>query len=226
MASNPTKLRIGMDGDAPCYTYEDESEEGRPDERVRKFIGTPATSRPHAYRSQYPERNLDIRETSKSGQSIYIFEVNMTGLGTTRIIFPTTGPRIIKFPMGFPKTDDFLVEEPSYVQNEYQAAFSCDLDVLRASDIATLIRKNGDIHNHSIRIPFYFNFLDQYLGAAPWSIPTDKRSGHSHPHGTHSHDRKDLEHSGRPGAHGRPDIDTHGGVHPNPLAFYSVSLDE
>lgn len=218
MATNAILLTIGQYGDAPCYVSQLPLDDGADPRQIEKYVGSEEAKR-HADRPphKYVERYLDIDETIATGTRIYVFYLTALGLNEKPLLFPRSGSRFIFFPMGNHGSDRFLRERTEYgAGNRHLAAFECNFDGLWNSDLARLVRANGGDHNHSIRIPFYFNMVDEDLGAPPWVLPTHMKASRQPEHpGHHEHPHRD-DHRAKEAE------DTHGGVHPNPIAFFTA----
>jgi hypothetical protein len=161
----------------------------------------------HHGKGRPPEQHLDIIETRKSGVGLYIFLLNAPHNGKHRLGFLPTGPRFLTWPLNSSGTENFLREFVGFSKGDPRlAAFTCDLDLVSNSAAAASVRKSQ--HPGGVYIPYYPNFIDPELGAAPWILE-------SHPHAR----RPDSPHHDA----GHP-FRTHGGVHPEPAAWFGVPL--
>lgn len=225
-------VQVGMKGFAPCHKYRDDLNVTSGDhiKAVTDYLRPNPTRTPHDHQNK-PERFVDIKvKSTVTGNCMFVFELDLIGLNGKKIQFPEAGSKFIFLPLDYDMGAQFLIEKSSYdAGSRLWGAFSCDLDAVRGSDIATRIKNKGGQHKHGIRIPFYFNFVDQDLLGPPWVIP-DHEVSHRHTHADHesSEDPKDHGHEHRPEGEADPADDTggatHGGVHPNSLAFISVDF--
>ncbi|HYE27519.1 MAG TPA: hypothetical protein VEA61_04715 [Allosphingosinicella sp.] len=222
-------VKVGMQGDAPCYKYRDDLPVTGGDhvKAVADYLRSNPTRTPHPHNGR-PERFVDVKvKRAVTGNCLFVFELDLVGLNRKKLQFPEAGNKFIFFPTDYGAGTSFLLEKSSYDGGgRAWGAFSCDLDTLRGSALATRVKQFGGQHNHGIRVPFYFNFVDQDLLAPPWIVPDHEVSrvashhaasgdGDHHPERPHVH----PEDPGRRGAGA-----THGGVHPNSLAFLSVDF--
>ena len=222
-------IQVGMNGHAPCYKYRDDLDvtNGEHVKAVYEYL-RPNPARTAHNHGQKPERFLDIKvKYNVYGNCLFLFDLDLMGLNQKKLQFPKNGNKFIFLPINYGASAPFLEEVQSYDGGgELWGGFSCDLDILRASTLATGIKNFGGLHKHGIRVPFYFNFVDQDLLGHPWVVPDhpstnftdhDPESPDSEEHG-HEHRREDEEHRQDTGGA------THGGVHPSSLAFLSIDF--
>jgi hypothetical protein len=189
------------------YDYRiDEVATGDPKVRIGEVvqIGYPPTGGEMPTQSSgHPDWNLDIQESRHRGYCTYAFQLNATVAGRQRLQF-VSGLPFIALPLNSTGGDIFLTDEKmEYGSKGLWASFSCNLDDVQDSALASRIRAQADGKRPILTIPFCFNVIDPLLGASPWVVPNETSSANF---------------SNR-------DILTHGGVHPAQMVSLNVELE-
>jgi hypothetical protein len=129
-------------------------------------------------RSRPPERALDIDLRGLTGAHRCVFVVAVDyekedGVPALQFL----DPPFTQLATNAPDNETFLERPDGPLDpQDRTASFSCDLDTLRTSNLAGLIKKfegNADL----MKIPLMLNVTDPKLGCSPWVLPNDYDPG-------------------------------------------------
>jgi hypothetical protein len=176
----------------------------------------------HDHSSGRPERLLDIDLREKTGAKRCVFVIGAEySDGTPALQFQD--PPFIELSTNDPDKERFIYDFQRLAGvDDRVASFVCDLGEVRASKLASRIKRGRDDshlrgHGNQVRIPLMLNVIDPKLGCSPWVL-SDHEEHQENEGGTaqrREQDRHDRD--------ARPEDDarfvgrklfTHGGVHP------------